>query len=87
MVCRACSASSRNWLDATRPDLVDIITPPPTHRVRRRGRARIPVIRQNCLWRELADAGAITEAAERAGVPLIVHENFRWEPWYREAKR
>jgi predicted dehydrogenase len=29
----------------------------------------------------------MTELAERTGVPLIVHENFRWEPWYREAKR
>ena len=25
--------------------------------------------------------------AERAGVPLVVHENFRFQPWYREAKR
>jgi predicted dehydrogenase len=27
------------------------------------------------------------EAAERAGATLIVHENFRWQPWYREARR
>ena len=25
--------------------------------------------------------------AEAAGAPLVVHENFRWQPWYREAKR
>ena len=25
----------------------------------------------------------MTELAEAAGIPLIVHENFRWQPWYR----
>ena len=25
--------------------------------------------------------------AERAGVPFMVHENWRWHPWYREVHR
>jgi predicted dehydrogenase len=76
-------------LDATRPDLVDIITPPPTHRafVAAAVARRIPVICQKPFGESYADAVAMTELAERAGVPLVVHENFRWEPWYREAKR
>lgn len=76
-------------LDATRPDLVDIITPPPTHRefVHTAVERGIAVICQKPFGVDYADALAITEATERAGVALIVHENFRWEPWYREAKR
>lgn len=76
-------------LPATRPDLVDIITSPSTHRafVRAAVERGIAVICQKPFGVDYADALAITELAERAGVPLVVHENFRWEPWYREAKR
>jgi predicted dehydrogenase len=76
-------------LDATRPDLLDIITSPPTHRqfVRAAVDRGVAAICQKPFGTDYADALAITEIAERAGVPLIVHENFRWQPWYREAKR
>ena len=76
-------------LDATRPDLLDIITSPPTHRdfVCAAVQRGVAVICQKPFGADYADARAITEIAERAGVPLIVHENFRWEPWYRAAKR
>jgi len=76
-------------LDAVKPDLVDLITPPATHRaftakIITRG---IPTICQKPFGTSYADAVATTELAERAGVPLVIHENFRWEPWYREARR
>src|SRR6185436_16129600 len=29
----------------------------------------------------------LVETAERAGITLVVHENFRWTPWHREARR
>jgi predicted dehydrogenase len=76
-------------LDATKPDLLDVITSPPTHRdfVRAAAERGVAVICQKPFGVDYADAVAITGIAERAGVPLIVHENFRWEPWYREAKR
>jgi predicted dehydrogenase len=75
-------------LDATRPDLVDVITSPETHRayVAKCVARGIPVICQKPFGRDYADAVAITELAEQASVPLVVHENFRWQPWYREAK-
>jgi predicted dehydrogenase len=76
-------------LDAERPDLLDIITPPATHRgfVSAALERGIPVICQKPFGETTADAVAMTEQAERAGVPLVVHENVRWSPWYREAKR
>jgi predicted dehydrogenase len=76
-------------LDAVKPDLVDIITPPATHRafVAAAVERGIPAICQKPFGTGYGDALAITEHAEKAGVPLVVHENFRWEPWYREAKR
>jgi predicted dehydrogenase len=82
-------ADIEDMLDAVRPDLVDIITPPSTHRrcVAAAVSRRIPAICQKPFGVDYADALAMTELAERAGVPLIVHENFRWEPWYREIKR
>lgn len=81
--------SVEELLDATRPDLLDIITPPATHRafVQAAVERGVAAICQKPFGLDYADAVAITEMAERAGVPLIVHENFRWEPWYREARR
>lgn len=33
-----------------------------------------------------AEAEAIVSEAEACGVTLIVHENFRFQPWYKELK-
>jgi len=76
-------------LDTVRPDLLDVITPPSTHRefVTTAIERGIPVICQKPFGQTYAEAMAITDIAERAGVPLIVHENFRWAPWHREARR
>jgi D-apiose dehydrogenase len=76
-------------LDAERPDLLDIITPPATHRgfVAAALERGIPTICPKPFGETTADAVAMAEQAERAGVPLVVHENVRWSPWYREAKR
>jgi len=76
-------------LDAVQPALLDIVTPPPTHRafVAAALERGIPVICQKPFGADFADAEAMTAHAAHAGVPLIVHENVRWSPWYREAKR
>ncbi len=82
-------ADYREMLDATRPDFVDIITPPGSHRelcaeASRRG---IHVICQKPLAPSLSEARAIVDDAERAGIRFMVHENFRFQPWHREIKR
>jgi predicted dehydrogenase len=76
-------------LEAEKPDLLDIITTPPTYReyITAAVTRGIPVICQKPFGRSYREAVELTEIAEKAGVLLVVHENFRWQPWYREAKR
>lgn len=74
---------------ALKPDLIDIATPPATHRamVQLAAEAGIACICQKPLAPTLAESREIVELAEAAGIPLIVHENFRFQPWYREIRR
>jgi predicted dehydrogenase len=76
-------------LDAVQPDFVDIVTPPGTHAalVALCAARGIPAICQKPLAPDWDGAVGIVEAAERAGIPLVVHENFRFMPWFAEAER
>lgn len=75
-------------LDRGGIDLVDIVTPPNTHHalVEIAATRGVDVVCQKPLAPSLAAALAIVELAERAGITLIVHENFRFQPWYREIR-
>jgi len=76
-------------LDQTKPDLLDIVAPPTAHRALLEEAAKrgIDVICQKPLGGDLETAKAMVEMANAAGTMLVVHENFRFQPWYREAKR
>lgn len=76
-------------LDEIRPHLIDIVTPPATHAdlVATAGSRGVAVICQKPLAPTYAEAVALVESAERAGITLLVHENFRFMPWFREARR
>jgi predicted dehydrogenase len=76
-------------LDAEKPDLLDIITTPATYReyIELAAARGITVICQKPFGRSFGEAVELTEIAEKAGIKLVVHENFRWQPWYREARR
>ncbi|MDP6342121.1 MAG: Gfo/Idh/MocA family oxidoreductase [Alphaproteobacteria bacterium] len=76
-------------LDAVAPDLVDIATPPASHLelVAEAAGRGLPAICQKPLAPTHAEAVAVVEAAEAAGSLLVVHENFRFQPWYREIRR
>ena len=77
-----------SMLDDLRPDLLDIATPPASHRalVALAAERGVPVVCQKPLAPSSAEASDLVEAAERAGIPLIVHENFRYMPWFRRAR-
>jgi predicted dehydrogenase len=64
-----------------RLDFVDIATTAPSHRplVELAARYRVPAICQKPFAPVIDDARAMVAACERAGVPLMVHENFRWQ--------
>ena len=67
------------------PDFLDIATRPELHlpMLRIAADARLPVICQKPMaprgpiaWRWFASLAA-------AGIPFMIHENWRWQPWYR----
>lgn len=76
-------------LEQVRPALVDIATPPDSHLplVRATAGAGRTLICQKPLAPDLDQAVQVAEAAEAAGSVLVVHENFRFQPWFREARR
>ncbi len=80
---------AQTMLDKIKPDIVDIITPPPTHlatiRAALTNRPQA-IICQKPFCQSLDEARTATREAEAAGVPLIIHENFRFQPWYRAIK-
>lgn len=82
-------ADYREMFDAEKPDFVDVITPPPSHaaicaEAARRG---IHIICQKPLAPSVAEARAIVADAAARKVRFMVHENWRFQPWYREIKR
>lgn len=77
-------------LSETRPDLLDIILPP--HAQAQAIRTALVaglkwIICQKPFCEDLAQAKAIVNEAKAVGATLIVHENFRFQPWYRAIKR
>ncbi len=76
-------------LDAERPALVDLCLPPSAQRaaVTAAVDRGVPVICQKPFGDGWDDAVAMTSHAEAARVPLVIHENFRFAPWFREWKR
>jgi D-apiose dehydrogenase len=62
-------------------DFVDIATTVQSHRalVQLAADHKVPAICQKPFARTLADAKAMVSACRAAGIPLMVHENFRWQ--------
>jgi predicted dehydrogenase len=62
-------------------DFVDIATTVNSHRalVELAARHKVPAICQKPFAPTLGDAKAMVAACEAAGIPLMIHENFRWQ--------
>lgn len=71
-------------LDREQPDVLDVIVPPSGHldAIRAATARGIHVICQKPFCGTLDDAQRAADLAGRAGTTLIVHENFRFQPWY-----
>lgn len=80
-------SSLEEMLDVEQLDFVDIATRPETHlELTRMALERgVPVICQKPLAPTWAEAREIAAIVGKLGVPFMVHENWRWQPWFREA--
>lgn len=77
-------------LSEVAPDILDIITPPATHVSvieQAIGQGVGLIICQKPFCENFAQAMAITDKAVQAEVTLLVHENFRFQPWFRQARQ
>ena len=80
---------AREMIERERPDFVDIVTRPGSHLELTRLAAErgVHVICQKPMAPSLQDSREMVRVCRDAGVRLIVHENWRWQPWYREIRR
>ncbi len=73
-------------LASIQPDLLDVIVPPVAQGevIRTALAAGVrTIICQKPFCQSIEEAEAITAEAETAGAILVIHENFRFQPWYR----
>jgi predicted dehydrogenase len=70
-------------------DFVDIATTVQSHKalVELAAAHKVPTICQKPFALNLADARAMVGAADAAGIPLMVHENFRWQTPLLEVRK
>lgn len=71
-------------------DIVDIITPPATHQQlidsALNQAQRAIIICQKPFCASLSVANQVVEKAHNLGRTVVVHENFRFQPWYTKIK-
>lgn len=74
-------ADAAEMMTKEKLDFVDIATTVNSHRalVELAAAHKLPTICQKPFAPTLADAKAMVAACDKAGVPLMIHENFRWQ--------
>ena len=83
-------STAEQMFDDLAPEIIDIATPPHTHLKMIEAALRTDakaIICQKPFCGNLADARIAAEMIAEAGKLVIVHENFRFQPWYRTIKR
>ncbi len=80
--------NAAQMLDELTPDLLDIATPPPSHLglIRLAMERGIPVVCQKPFCTSPGQAQEAVELSRNAGKFICIHENFRFQPWYRKTK-
>jgi D-apiose dehydrogenase len=78
----------KEMIDVERPDFVDIITPPPTHLeiCQYLAERNIHMICQKPLTPTYEESIALAKVVRSTSARFMVHENWRWQPWYRKVK-
>ncbi|MEM6387122.1 MAG: Gfo/Idh/MocA family oxidoreductase [Pseudomonadota bacterium] len=83
-------ADLSQMLARQKPDLLDVILPPASQAdaIRIALEAGVKwIICQKPFCRSLAEAEALSAEADAKGATIVIHENFRFQPWYRAIKR
>lgn len=78
--------SLQEMLSGTRVDVLDIITPSSTHITAIEAAVNFglrAIICQKPFCQSLSEARHAIALASDANIPLVIHENFRFQPWYR----
>jgi predicted dehydrogenase len=77
--------SAEAMLDREQLDFVDIATHAASHYqlVSLACQKGIPITCQKPIAPDWPEALKLVNTAEAAGVRLMIHENWRWQPWYR----
>lgn len=72
-------------LDEVKPDFLDIATRPELHveMLRIAAARKLPVICQKPMAPRWDECLEMVRIAEKAAIPFMIHENWRWQPWYR----
>jgi D-apiose dehydrogenase len=80
---------ARELLEREQLDFVDIVSTPETHAalVQLAAERQVAAICQKPLAPTLAEAREMAEVCLQAGVPLLVHENWRWQAPLRALKQ
>jgi len=75
-------------LDGEKPDFIDIVTPPVTHKaiIEKAISKGIHIICQKPLADTFKEAKEIRNIVKGTDIRFMVHENWRFQPWYREIK-
>ena len=79
----------QQMLETTQPDILDVIVPPTAHADAISVAVKFDlklIICQKPFCTSLTEARAMTALAKANGIRLIVHENFRFQPWFRTIK-
>ena len=79
-------ASLKDMLENAQPDILDIVVPPTAHADAIRTALDYDpklIICQKPFCTSLAEAQEMVSLAKEKSTTLIVHENFRFQPWFR----
>ena len=71
---------------ATKPDLVDIIVPPLNHLkfIKIASKNKVNIICQKPFTNSIKEAKEAIKSAKKNSVTIAIHENFRFQPWYKK---
>ena len=74
----------KTMITETKSTLVDIIVPPQNHLnfIKIAAQSNVNIICQKPFTNSIKEAKEAVKIAEKYGVTIAVHENFRYQPWY-----